>query len=116
MGRRRRWHEDCQARFVRGTFARIAAVLQDHESRTDFLRAAVERELLERRPRARAPPERVRIERREALPVEIDDGKFGKALEKAAACGKERPPALIPDVRPGTRFPTHWAPPVDRGR
>jgi hypothetical protein len=43
-----------QARFVRGTFARIAAVLEDGEDRTDFVRFAVERELAERRPRARA--------------------------------------------------------------
>jgi hypothetical protein len=104
-----------QARFVRGTFARIRAVLEDNEDRTDFVRTAVERELAARRPRARAPPtspqpERApRVDRREA--VLIDDGGFGRALAQAAARGKERPPALAPDTKPGTRFPTRLAPP-----
>jgi hypothetical protein len=34
-----------QARFKAGTFARIKKVIYDHEDRTDFVRAAVEREL-----------------------------------------------------------------------
>ena len=34
-----------QARFPEGTFERIEAVLHDKEDRTDFVRAAVEREL-----------------------------------------------------------------------
>lgn len=48
MGRKRRWEEDMQARFPKGTFARIAAVLIGKEDRTDFVRAAVERELQRR--------------------------------------------------------------------
>jgi hypothetical protein len=51
MGRKKRWAEDMQARFEEGTFERIEAVLQDGEDRTDFVRAAVEREL-KRRERA----------------------------------------------------------------
>jgi hypothetical protein len=50
MGRKKRWSEDMQARFPRGTFSRIAAVLDVGEDRTDFVREAVEREL-ERRER-----------------------------------------------------------------
>lgn len=48
MGRKKRWAEDMVARFVGGTFARIAAVLQPDEDRTDFVREAVDRELARR--------------------------------------------------------------------
>jgi hypothetical protein len=37
-----------QARFPAGTFKRIEAVLAEDEDRTDFVRAAVERELQRR--------------------------------------------------------------------
>jgi hypothetical protein len=37
-----------QARFPEGTFARIAVVLVEGEDRTDFVRAAVDRELRRR--------------------------------------------------------------------
>ncbi|MBN8978811.1 MAG: hypothetical protein J0I08_20275 [Rhizobiales bacterium] len=37
-----------QARFPEGTFARIEAVLDDGEDRTDLVREAVERELTRR--------------------------------------------------------------------
>jgi hypothetical protein len=43
-----------QARFPEGTFRRIAAMLEEKEDRTDFVRAAVEREL-ERRERLEPP-------------------------------------------------------------
>lgn len=45
VGRKKRWSEDMQARFAEGTFDRIAAVLEDGEDRTDFVRMAVEREI-----------------------------------------------------------------------
>lgn len=48
MGRKKEWREDMQARFPHGTFARIEAVLGEGEDRTDFVRAAVERELKRR--------------------------------------------------------------------
>ena len=48
MGRTKRWAEDMQARFPEGTFARIEAVLTDDEDRTDFVRRAVDRELMRR--------------------------------------------------------------------
>ena len=48
MGRRRLWTEDMQARFPEGTFDRIEKVLAEGEDRTDFVRAAVERELKKR--------------------------------------------------------------------
>ena len=48
VGRKKRWAEDMQARFAQGTFDRIAAVLQDGEDRTDFVREAVDRELRRR--------------------------------------------------------------------
>ncbi len=48
VGRKKRWSEDMQARFPEGTFARIAAVLQKTEDRTDFVREAVEREIIRR--------------------------------------------------------------------
>ena len=51
MGRKKLWSEDMQARFPAGTFDRIDAVREDGEDRTDFVRAAVEREL-KRRERA----------------------------------------------------------------
>jgi hypothetical protein len=50
MGRKKQWAEDMQARFAEGTFARIAALLVGAEDRTDFVRAAVDREI-ERRER-----------------------------------------------------------------
>lgn len=48
VGRKKRWSEDMQARFPAGTFARIEAVLEDGEDRTDLVRAAVEREIKRR--------------------------------------------------------------------
>jgi hypothetical protein len=41
-------HEQTQARFPKGTLARIEAVLEDGERQADFLREAVERELKRR--------------------------------------------------------------------
>jgi hypothetical protein len=52
MGRIKRWAEDMQARFAEGTFDRIAAVLEDEEDRTEFVRRAVERELARRERKA----------------------------------------------------------------
>lgn len=52
MGRKKLWSEDMQARFAEGTFARIDAVLDESEDRTDFVRAAVERELRRRERKA----------------------------------------------------------------
>jgi len=49
VGRKKRWNEDMQARFPEGTFARIRAVLEKDEDRTDFVRKAVERELARRK-------------------------------------------------------------------
>jgi hypothetical protein len=48
-----------QARFPDGTFARIEAVMQADEDRTDFVRDAVEREI-KRRERQTPPPARKR--------------------------------------------------------
>lgn len=48
MGRKRLWTEDMQARFPEGTFERIEVALKEDEDRTDFVRAAVERELRRR--------------------------------------------------------------------
>ncbi len=48
VGRKKRWSEDMVARFPDGTFERIAAVLDHAEDRTDFVRAAVDRELRRR--------------------------------------------------------------------
>jgi hypothetical protein len=48
MSRRREWSENMTARFEKGTFARISAVLKDDEDRTDFVREAVARELKRR--------------------------------------------------------------------
>lgn len=45
MGRKKQWAEDMQARFAEGTFGRISAVLREGEDRTDFVRAAVDREI-----------------------------------------------------------------------
>lgn len=53
MGRKKQWAEDMVARFAEGTFDRIAALLQDGEDRTDFVRAAVEREIEARAREAR---------------------------------------------------------------
>ena len=50
MGRQKRWTEEMQARFAEGTFASIAAVLYDGEDRTDFVRAAVRKEVARRQP------------------------------------------------------------------
>lgn len=42
------WSEDMVARFAEGTFKRMDAALVESESRTDFIREAVERELKRR--------------------------------------------------------------------
>jgi hypothetical protein len=52
MGRKKLWAEDMQARFPEGTFERIEAVLDEGEDRTDFVRAAVDRELKRRERKA----------------------------------------------------------------
>ncbi len=51
VGRPPLWSENMQARFKAGTFARIARVLNGSEDRTDFVREAVERELVRREQR-----------------------------------------------------------------
>jgi hypothetical protein len=48
MGRLKRWHEDMVARFVEGTLAEIDKLLKENETRTDFVREAVARELRRR--------------------------------------------------------------------
>jgi hypothetical protein len=55
MGRKKQWAEDMQARFAAGTFDRIADALREGEDRTDFVRAAVERELEARERQQRKP-------------------------------------------------------------
>jgi len=52
MGRKKLWSEDMQARFPKGTFDRIDAVLAENEERTAFVREAVERELKRRERRS----------------------------------------------------------------
>jgi hypothetical protein len=48
VGRKKRWHEVMGAPFPKGTFARMKAVREKGESKTDFVRTAVERELTRR--------------------------------------------------------------------
>jgi hypothetical protein len=52
MGRKKRWHEALLVKFPAGTRERIDAVLRGvdgrTEDRTDFVRTAVERELVRR--------------------------------------------------------------------
>jgi hypothetical protein len=48
MGRPRLNFDKMPGRFPEGTFARIDAVRRDDETRTDFLKEAVERELVRR--------------------------------------------------------------------
>jgi hypothetical protein len=55
---KKKWAEDMQARFPKGTFARIAAVLKQFEDRTDLVREAVERELQRRELLAKKKPKR----------------------------------------------------------
>ena len=45
VGRKQINHEQMPARFPEGTLARIDAVLEDREKRSDFIREAVEKEL-----------------------------------------------------------------------
>ena len=58
MAPRKKWAEDMGARFPKGTFARIAAVLGPTEDRTDFVREAVERELQRRAAESKKKPGR----------------------------------------------------------
>ena len=61
MGRKKRWSEAMVARMAAGTLARVDAVLQEKdgrtEDRTDFVRRAIEREIerLERKADKRRP-------------------------------------------------------------
>lgn len=48
MGRKKINEEQTPARFVAGTLARIDAVLDEKEKRSDLIREAVERELARR--------------------------------------------------------------------
>jgi hypothetical protein len=52
-GRPRRWHENMQARFEAGTFARIASLLKEGETKVDFVNAAVLREIVRREKQSR---------------------------------------------------------------
>ncbi|WP_158228579.1 YlcI/YnfO family protein [Sinorhizobium fredii] len=54
MGRKKTNFEQMPARFPDGTFERIDAVLEPDETRTDFLRGAVEREIKRRAKAKRA--------------------------------------------------------------
>ena len=60
MGRKRKWVEDTVARFAEGTFARIATVLGKTEERSEFIREAVERELVRRETEAKQPKRKQR--------------------------------------------------------
>lgn len=51
VGRPRQWDEDMTARFKKGTFARIEALLKDRETKVDFINAAVTREIVRREKR-----------------------------------------------------------------
>lgn len=55
MGRKRLWTEDMGARFEEGTFRRIDRTRDREETRTDFVRAAVEREIGRREKMKKAP-------------------------------------------------------------
>jgi hypothetical protein len=44
----RQWEEEAVGRFPAGTFARIKGLLHEGESRTEFLREAVAREIARR--------------------------------------------------------------------
>lgn len=48
MGRKKLWEEDMQARFAKGTMMRIEASLEEGETKTDFVRGAIEKELKRR--------------------------------------------------------------------
>jgi hypothetical protein len=48
VGGKKRWHEVMGAPFPRGTFERMKAVRAKGETKTDFVRKAVERELARR--------------------------------------------------------------------
>jgi len=45
MGRRKLWVDDMIARFAEGTFNKIDRVLDEGETRTDFLRTAADHEI-----------------------------------------------------------------------
>ena len=49
MSRPKKYVEEMLARFVEGTFGRIAAVLREDEDRADLVREAVEKEIERRR-------------------------------------------------------------------
>lgn len=49
MGRKKLWSEDMQARFAEGTLKRIESSLNEGETKTDFVREAVEKELKRRK-------------------------------------------------------------------
>jgi metal-responsive CopG/Arc/MetJ family transcriptional regulator len=65
VGRARINAEQTPARFPKGTLARLDALLEDKEARSDFIREAVEREI-ERRKVIRDAVER-EVKRREAV-------------------------------------------------
>ena len=56
MPRTKKFFEAMVARFEAGTFERIDAVLTPAEDRTEFVRAAVERELKRRKAKAKPTP------------------------------------------------------------
>ena len=43
--RKKKYHEEMMARFPKGTFAMIRKVIKPDEDRTDFVRAAVQKEI-----------------------------------------------------------------------
>jgi hypothetical protein len=58
----RQWQDEMVGRFEAGTFARITRLLSDGETRTDFLREAVARELARREELQRREAALTRVE------------------------------------------------------
>ena len=60
LARKKQWSERMEAPFPAGTFERISVSLSDGESRTDFVRAAVDNEITRRHRKAKATSTEIR--------------------------------------------------------
>lgn len=61
MGRPKQFDERIQLTLVEGTTGRIDALLEDGEYRLDFIRSAIESEIVKRTPRPQKAPTRKRL-------------------------------------------------------
>jgi hypothetical protein len=98
MGPRKLWPDKAVAAFPAGTFARMRAVLQSGEDRTDFMRRAVEREL-QRLERAADKAARKDGDPQSSMRAEQAEGHLAGVLNLGPQGGPANHASFVPNRR-----------------